>query len=93
MKITCASMFAGMATSFEFERHVNRIEWDSMEEWADFFMDRFGPMVTARAMLGDRFAELRERVVDIWRNANQSNGPRVRIPQQYLVSTDITLSM
>jgi SAM-dependent methyltransferase len=78
--------FAGAATSFEFERHVNVIQWDSMDEWADFFMDRFGPMVTARQMLGERFAELRDRVVGIWTKANQSTDGRVRIPQEYLVS-------
>ena len=78
--------FASSATGFAFEHHVNIIEWNSMDEWADFFMDRFGPMVTARKMLGDRFAELRKRVVDIWANANQSTDGRVRIPQEYLVS-------
>ena len=78
--------FAGAATSFAFERHVNVIEWNSMDAWADFFMDRFGPMVTARTMLGERFAELRERVVAIWAKANQSTDGRVRIPQEYLVS-------
>ena len=78
--------FAGVATGFEFERHVNVIEWESMEEWSNFFMDRFGLMVTARKMLGDRFAELRERVVAIWTQANQSTDGRVRIPQEYLVS-------
>jgi SAM-dependent methyltransferase len=78
--------FADVATSVAFERHVNVIAWDSMDEWADFFMDRFGPMVTARKMLGDRFAELRAQVVDIWTKANQATDGRVRIPQEYLVS-------
>ena len=78
--------FAGVATSFEFERLVNRIEWESIESWADFFMARFGPMVTARAMLGDRFAELRERVVEIWRNANEATDGSLRLPQAYLLS-------
>jgi SAM-dependent methyltransferase len=78
--------FASAATRFQFERHVNVIEWESMDAWANFFMDRFGPMVTARQMLGERFAELRERVVAIWTKANQSTDGRVRIPQEYLVS-------
>jgi hypothetical protein len=65
---------------------VNRIEWESIESWADFFMARFGPMVTARAMLGDRFAELRERVVEIWRNANEATDGSLRLPQAYLLS-------
>ena len=78
--------FAGVATSFEFQRHVNRIEWDSVEGFADFFMARFGPLVTARAMLGDRFDELRKQVVAIWRNANEATDGSLRLPQEYLLS-------
>jgi ubiquinone/menaquinone biosynthesis C-methylase UbiE len=79
-------LFAGVATAFEFERHTNWIESESIESWADFFMTRFGPLVTARAALGDRFTELRERIVQIWRDANQGEGGRMRVPQEYLVS-------
>ena len=49
-------MFADVATGFAFEHHTTTIEWDSVEGFADYFMDRFGPMVTARQMLGDRSA-------------------------------------
>jgi SAM-dependent methyltransferase len=79
-------MFAGVAKSFHFERHVNRIEWESIEAFADYFMDRFGPMVTARQMLGDRFGELRAKVMDIWRRVNESTDGRFVLPQPYLVS-------
>jgi ubiquinone/menaquinone biosynthesis C-methylase UbiE len=78
--------FAGVATGFEFERHDNWIDWESLESWTEYFMARFGPMVTARQMLGDRFAELRQQVVDIWKRANTGANGRLRIPQQYLVS-------
>jgi hypothetical protein len=77
-------LFAGVATSFEFERHVNRIKWSSVEGWADFFMARFPVMVTARAMLGERFAKLREIIVEIWKNANEANDGSLRLPQEYL---------
>ncbi|HUQ91525.1 MAG TPA: hypothetical protein VM120_07575 [Bryobacteraceae bacterium] len=80
------AMFAEVATSYEFERQVNWIDWESLEGWADFFMGRFPPMVTARAMLGDRFGELRASIVEIWKNANQGNGGRLRMPQEYLLS-------
>lgn len=80
------TLFAGVASSYEFERHVNRIEWDSVEGFADFFMTRFGPMVTARTMLGDRFAELRDRITDIWKDANEATNGSLRLPQEYLVS-------
>ena len=79
-------LFAPVATGFEFERHVNRIEWESVDRFADFFLARFGPMVTAKAMLGDRFAELREQVVGIWRAANEAADGSLRLPQEYLLS-------
>ena len=79
-------LFREVATGFEFERHVNRIEWESVEGFADYFMDRFGPMVTARNMLGERFAELRGQIVDIWRKANEADDGSLRLPQEYLLS-------
>jgi SAM-dependent methyltransferase len=79
-------MFGSVATDFEFERHVNRIEWDSLEGFADYFMDRFPLMVTAKAMLGDRFQELRAQVVEIWRDANEADDGSFRLPQEYLLS-------
>jgi SAM-dependent methyltransferase len=79
-------MFKGAATSLRFERHVNRIDWESLESFAEFFLSRFGPLVTARAMMGDRFGELRARVLDIWQRANEATDDRLRLPQEYLVS-------
>ena len=79
-------LFGSAASAFEFERHVNRIEWDSLEGWADYFMDRFGPLVTARAMLGERFGELRDKIVAIWREANEADDGSLRLPQEYLLS-------
>jgi hypothetical protein len=49
-------------------------------------MDRFPPLVTARAMLGDRVAELRGRIVEIWRDANEADDGSRRLPQEYLLS-------
>lgn len=79
-------LFAGVATGFEFEHHVNRIEWESIEAWTDFFMSRFGPMATAQRMLGDRFEELRAQVVAIWRRANEATDGSLCLPQEYLLS-------
>jgi ubiquinone/menaquinone biosynthesis C-methylase UbiE len=79
-------LFGPVAAGFEFERHVNWQEGDSVESFADFFMDRFPMMVAARGMLGDRFQELRERIVDIWRGANEAEDGSLRLPQEYLLS-------
>jgi SAM-dependent methyltransferase len=79
-------LFGEAATGFEFERHVNRIEWESVESWGDYFIDRFPMMVTARSMLGERFSELRGRIVEIWREANEADDGSLRLPQEYLLS-------
>lgn len=79
-------IFGSVASSFDFQRHVNWIEADSVEAWADYFMETFGPLVTARTMLGERFGELRERIIEIWRDANEADDGSLRLPQEYLLS-------
>jgi len=79
-------MFGDAATGFEFERHSSTIEWESIDGFADYFMDRFGPMVTARQMLGERFADLRAEVVAIWERWNEAQDGRLVLPQEYLLS-------
>ena len=79
-------LFGAVATSFKFERHVNWIEWESLDTFADFFVSHFPLMVTAKAMLGDRFSEMRQRIVEIWRRRNEAKDGSLRLPQEYLLS-------
>ncbi|TML46795.1 MAG: methyltransferase domain-containing protein [Actinobacteria bacterium] len=79
-------LFGPAAREFEFERHVNWIEAESVDAWADYFMERFPTMVAARAMLGERFDELRDKVIAIWRTANEADDGTMRLPQEYLLS-------
>ena len=79
-------MFASAATGFDFERRVNWQEERSIEDFADLFMERFPVMVTARQMLGDRFAQLRADTVAVWERFNESEDGGFRLPQEYLVS-------
>jgi len=37
-------------------------------------------------MLGERFAELREEIVEIWARWNESGDGRLVLPQEYLLS-------
>jgi SAM-dependent methyltransferase len=79
-------MFGSVAKELEFERHFATVEWDSVEGWAEYFLDRFGPLVTARQMLGDRFAELRGEIVAAWEARNEAKDGRFVLPQEYLVA-------
>lgn len=74
------------ATGFEFERRDTTLEWDSVEGFADYFVDRFGPLVTARQMLGEGFQDLRRDIVAIWERRNAADDGSFRLAQEYLVS-------
>ncbi len=74
------------AEGFEFERHVTRIEWESPAAWTDYFSERFGPLVTASALLGDRFAELRGKLTAIFAERNEASDGTLHLPQEYLLS-------
>jgi SAM-dependent methyltransferase len=74
------------ATDFEFERHSATIEWESTRAWADYFFERFGPLVTAREMLGERFDELGEKLIAVFDERNEADDGSLRLPQEYLVS-------
>jgi SAM-dependent methyltransferase len=80
------AMFGPFASSFEFERHVNTVEWESVEGFVDYFAERFGPLVTSRQLLGDRFAELREQILAIYNERNEADDGSLRFPQEYLLS-------
>lgn len=79
-------MFGAVATGFDFERHSATIEADSCEGFLDYFLERFGPLVTARQMLGERFSELRSDVLDVWNERNESSDGGLVLPQEYLQS-------
>ena len=79
-------MFGAAATDFAFERHLTTVEWESIEAFADFFMERFGPLVTARNMLGAHFEELRQEIIAIWAERNEADDGGLRLPQEYLLS-------
>jgi SAM-dependent methyltransferase len=74
------------AKDFEFERHLNRIEWESLDGFAEYFIERFPPLVTAQELLGERFGEMREQIVAVWRDFNEADDGTLRLPQEYLLS-------
>ena len=62
------------------------LEWDSVEGFADYFVDRFGPLVTARQMLGDGSRTCAADIVTIWERRNAADDGSFRLAQEYLVS-------
>lgn len=79
-------LFGGAASEIVVERHVNWIKDESVDAFADLFMSAFPPMVVAQQMLGERFEELREKIVEIWRERNEADDGTFRLAQEYLLS-------
>jgi SAM-dependent methyltransferase len=79
-------MFGAAATDFDFQRHTTTIDWDSAEGFLEFFSDRFGPLVTAKQMLGERWEEMRRDVLEVFKERNESTDGRFVMQQEYLMS-------
>ena len=70
----------------EFERH--EIEWtdESVEGYADFMLESFGPLLNAREALGERVSELRPAFISFLEEENLADDGTLRFRGEYLVS-------
>jgi SAM-dependent methyltransferase len=77
------------------ERHGLELEFDrgtvvfakpSVEEFATFYEEKFGPMVTAKAALGERWPELRRELMSLFESVNTADDGSCRIEAEYLVT-------
>ena len=64
-------------------REVLTLRYDSPEAWLELYEQNFGPIVTAKATLGDRWPEARAEVIELARSTSLAedgiDGPRVRV--------------
>ena len=70
----------------EFERH--EIEWkdESVESYAQFMLDSFGPLLNARELLAEREGELDEAYRGFLERENEADDGTLRFRGEYLVS-------
>src|SRR3954465_3004642 len=76
----------GAAPTLEFERH--EIIWtdESVESYARFMLDSFGPLLNARELLGEREGELDRAHRDFLERENEADDGTLRFRGAYLVS-------
>lgn len=79
-------MFEPNGLALEFEREVVIFEKPSVEEFMTFYEQKFGPMVMAKAALGDRWPELRADLVSLDESWNTADDGSCRIEAGYLVT-------
>jgi SAM-dependent methyltransferase len=70
----------------EFERH--EIVWtdESVESYAQFMLESFGPLLNAREVLGEREGELDRAYRDFLERENEADDGTLRFRGQYLVA-------
>src|SRR3954469_11702857 len=70
----------------EFERH--EIVWtdESVESYARFMLDSFGPLLNAREVLGERASELDQAYRDFLERENEADDGTLRFRGAYLLS-------
>lgn len=67
-----------------FERKAVLWEDDSLDDYVDFMMETFGPLVVAQEILGERSAELRAGYVDMLKRWNRADGDALSFEGEYL---------
>ena len=77
-------LFEPLGFELEFEPKLNVFTHDSVEGYSEHFAQNFGPMVTAKAALGERFNELRTELDALFEDANQATDGSMRTEGGYL---------
>lgn len=72
-------LFEGTGISLRFAREVSVIRHESPSAAAEFYATKFGPVVMARAALGDRWLDLRDDLVRLFASYDSV------LPAEYLV--------
>lgn len=67
-----------------FERKTVRWEDESLEGYANFMLDTFGPLVLAQQALGERAGELRANLMEMLRRWNKADGDALDFEGEYL---------
>jgi SAM-dependent methyltransferase len=70
----------------EFERRNVTFEESSADELVNFYERNFGPVVMARAALGERWPEARADVVRAFEDWNEADDGTLRVSPEYLVT-------
>ena len=73
-----------LGVELEFSRQTNVFEHEDIDAYFDHMEANFGPMVTARAALGEAWNGVREETDALFRAANQASDGSMRLEGEYL---------
>jgi len=75
----------GLDLEFDVDTNVFVFDGDP-DEYMSWTEERLGPLVSAKAAVGDRWPELRRDLVSITESGNEADDGTVRLPSRYLVT-------
>jgi SAM-dependent methyltransferase len=70
----------------DFDHDAARFEYGDLDGFLTFYADNFGPLVTARAVLGESWPALRTELRAVFEERNQARDGSLRIDSEYLVT-------
>lgn len=73
-----------LGVELEFKPMVNVFEHESLEAYSEHFENNFGPMVTARAALGDDWPAAKAEIEALFESANQADDGSLHLEGEYL---------
>lgn len=81
-------LFADTGASIAVERGVNAFHFPSVEEYATFFEERYGPTLRTKALLTEqgRWDECAAEVDALYRRLNQATDGTLHVEAEYLVA-------
>lgn len=80
------AMYEPLGLELSFSRDTVMVEFPSAARQIAFMSDAFGPLVMAKAALGDRWPELEAALVAMVDEWNVATDGTVRFPQEYLIT-------
>ena len=78
------SLMEPLGVELSFERLMNVFEHPSLEGYNEHFTTNFGPMVTAKATLGDKWPAAEAEIEALFAAENQATGGALRLEGEYL---------
>lgn len=80
-------IYEPLGLDLSFSRLILYVEFPSASDQMAFMSENFGPMVMAKAALGDRWPELEADLTAMTEDWNEATDGSVRFPQEYLITT------
>lgn len=79
-----SALLEPLGVTLELGRETLTLRFASPEEWLELYEENFGPIVTAKAALGDRWPQARAQILEFARSTNRAQDGTMAHEYEYL---------